>query len=123
MKFHSFATWFTMTVSLFGAIFYSALYLLQKFGNSNIFEPEEAFRRSPNAIAKVAPVLSISTEAAFKANKDDIIMGALEQNVDGNERNVSANTNAMLLLSEVVEEASKASRIQQQKSVDEQSQF
>lgn len=112
-----------MTVSLFGAIFYSALYLLQKFGNSNIFEPEEVFRRSPNAIAKVAPVLPISTEAVFKANKDDIIMGALEQNVDGNERNVSANTNAMLLLSEVVEEASKASRIQQQKSVDEQSQF
>lgn len=108
-----------MTVSLFGSIFYSSLYLLQKFGNSNIFEEERTFKRSPNAIGKIATVLPMSTEAAFKANKDDIIMRAVEQNADGNERNVSANTNAMLLLSEVVEEASKASRIQQQKSVDE----
>lgn len=116
---HTLFKWFTWTVSLFGALFYSTLYLLQKFGNSNIFEEEKTFKRSPNSIAKIATVLPVSAEAAFKANKDDIIMRTLEQNADGNERKVSAHTNAMLLLSEVVEEASKASRMQQRKSVDE----
>lgn len=111
-----------MTVSLFGAIFYSSLYLLQKFSSVDIFEVEQTFKKSPNAISKIATVLPFSSEAAFKANKDDIIMSTLDQNADKIEGNFNdaANTNAMLLLSEVVEEASKASRIQQRKSVDEQ---
>lgn len=112
-----------MTVSLFGAIFYTSLYLLMKFSNFNIFESEQTFKRSPNAISKIATVLPISNEAAFRANKEDIIMKTVEQIANENEKNVDniANTNAMLLLSEVVEEASKASRIQKkQQSVDEQ---
>lgn len=104
-----------MTVSLFGAIFYSSLYLLQKFSSFEIFEAEGTFKKSPNAISKIAPVLPISSEAAFKANKDDIIMSTIDHNADD-----ILNTNAMLLLSEVVEEASKASRIQKQKSIDGQ---
>lgn len=112
-----------MTVSLFGAIFYSSLYLLKKFSSLNIFEVEKTFKRSPNAISKIATVLPFSTEATFRANKEDIIMRSVEQIANENESNANniANTNAMLLLSEVVEGASKASRIQQrQKSVDEQ---
>lgn len=93
-----------------------------KFSSFDIFEAEQTFKRSPNAISKIAPVLPFSHEAAFKANKEDIIMRSVEQIANENEKNVNniANTNAMLLLTEVVEEASKASRVQQQKSVDEQ---
>lgn len=115
---HSLATWFTMTVSLFCAVLYSTLYLLEKFTSLNIFEDDVTFEKSPNAILKIAP---ISNEATFKANKDEIVVRSLEQSAEENKRNVDeiSNTNAMLLLSEVVEEVSKASRVRKQKEFDE----
>lgn len=106
-----------MTVFLFGAISCSTLYLLGKFSNFNIFEVEPTFRKSPNAILKILPITTLSKEEAFRASKDDIIVRSLERSADINEKDVNniVNTNAMLLLSEVVEEASRVSRIQQEK--------
>lgn len=111
-----------MTISLFGAALCSSLYLLEKFTTFDIFEAETTFRKSPNAISKIATILPFRNEATFDTTKDDIIMRSMEKKNAENQSNDDniANTNAMLLLTEVVEEATKTRRMQQQNSFDEQ---
>lgn len=100
-----------MTVALFGAILCSSLYLLDKFTNVDIFESEVTFTKRPNGISKIGTILPFTNEIAFDANKDNVLIRSIEQKVDNVGRNVT-NGNAILLFTEVVEEASRTSRIQ-----------
>lgn len=108
-----------MTVSLFGAILCSSLYLLEKFTSVDIFEVEKTFKKSPNGISRIATILPFTKELSFDANKDGVIMRSIDQKADRLSINMPNMTNrdAILLLTGVVD---GASRIQQQKSSDEQ---
>lgn len=57
-------------------------------------------------------------DSAFDPTKDDIIIRSAQPKADENERNVAATTNAILLLTGMLEEASKANKSQEHKVSD-----
>lgn len=95
-----------MTFFLFGTITCTILFLLKQFTNVNIFEEEKTFVLSSNAISKMIKVTS-------KSNNNEIISKSRKSHADGNgiRNNDAANTNAKLLLDEVVTEATKVANI------------
>lgn len=91
-----------MTVGLFGTLICSILFLLKRFTNVNIIEEEKAFVASSNT-PKIIPV------AVASKTDEGIVLKALEKaNEIEKSMNGVGNANAMILLSEVVESASKA---------------
>lgn len=102
VTFHSFAKWMTMTVGLFGTVICSILFILKRFTNFNIIEEETAFIRSSNA-----PKI-ISVAVASETDKKIALKALGKANEIENSMNGVANANAMILLSEVVESATKA---------------
>lgn len=95
----------SMTYWLFGTIICSTIYLLDRFTNVNVIEEEKTFTKSPNSIAKVEPIMVISElthiEDAFDEKTEKI---AVESEYDIN----GISKSAVVLLSEVVTEATKA---------------
>lgn len=91
-----------MTVGLFGTVICSILFILKRFTNFNIIEEETAFIRSSNA-----PKI-ISVAVASETDKKIALKALGKANEIENSMNGVANANAMILLSEVVESATKA---------------
>lgn len=98
-----------MTFGLFGTIICLTLFLLKRYTDVDIFEEEKAFITSSNAIPKIITVAK-TNETASKTNKGIILNSSEKGKIDGNgaKINGAANANAMLLLNEVVTEATKA---------------
>lgn len=94
-----------MTFGLFGTIICSTLFVLKRYTNVDIFEEETTFIPSSNAISKIISVAK-AKETASKTNRGTILN--LREKRNGEMINGAANANAMLMLSEVVTEATKA---------------
>lgn len=94
-----------MTYWLFGTVICSTIYILERFTNISIVEEEKTFTKSPNSIAKVVPITTVSESTQID---DGIEVISFEKDANGNGTNGVSKARAELLLSEVVTEATKA---------------
>lgn len=96
-----------MTYWLFGTVICSTIYILERFTNISIVEEEKTFTKSPNSIAKVVPITTVS-ESTQIDDGIEVISFEKDVNENGNGTNGVSKASAELLLSEVVTEATKA---------------
>lgn len=105
---NSLIKWLSMTYWLFGMIFCSTVYFLDRFTNVKIIEEEKTFQKSPNMISKVVPITTVSELTQIdNVNEFSVKLGENDISEKENGTIGVSNANAVLLLNEVVSEATK----------------
>lgn len=117
--------WVTMTYFLCGTVVCVSLYLLERFTTVNVIEQESIFTKSPNAILKTVPITMVSSMIGELSPNEggDFGMKQRESDLDENIHCCSdvSKANDILSLSEIVNEATKVTIIDQNSPIQKNS--